>query len=221
MLRRRAPNPLYFLLGIGLSFFLGLKLHDAISGILHPSVKPAVYGFTVQFLEKFPPKGDIAFVGDSHIARADWNALMGRSDIANFGVSGDGTKGVLGRLDSVMSSGAKHVVILIGVNDLIDGRDPDDIKNDIHLMIEKLRPHSKISLVSVMPTSGNYAHINGDVRTLDAKLRSICTQDCRFIDAMQILGEQELERKYSLDGLHLNVEGYAQLSKLLNHDLFN
>ncbi len=189
--------------------------------MLHPSVQPAVYSFNVQFLEKFPPKGDIAFVGDSHVARADWNALMGRSDIANFGISGDGTKGALKRLDSVIGSGAKQVVILIGVNDLIEGRSPDDISNDIRQIIQMLKPHSNISLVSIMPTSGSYAYLNGNVGTVDEQLRSICIHECKFIDATKILGDQELDRKYSLDGLHLNVDGYAQLSKLLTRDLFN
>ncbi len=186
MFRKHAATS-FLSLGLMLSFFLGLKLHDAVSHVLHPNVKPALYGFTVQLLEKFPPKGDIAFVGDSHIARADWNALLNRSDIANFGVGGDGTQGVLQRLDSVIHSGAKHVVLLIGVNDLIDGRSPDDIGNDIRQIIQKLRPHLKISLVSVMPTSGNYAHINNDVRSLNERLRSLCVDECQFIDASEFI----------------------------------
>ncbi len=197
---------------------ISLELRDS-SSPQKGNFVPPDYSFHVDLLQRFTPKCHIAFLGDSHIARVDWNALLGRSDTANFGIGGDETKGVLSRLQPVIASGARHVVLLIGINDLMKGRKPDEIADDIREIIRQIQQSSEITVVSVMTTSGMYASINDRVRELDEKLRNICINECRFIDVLSITGKYILNEKYSLDGVHLNVDGYAEIAEAIKPSL--
>lgn len=206
--------------GLALSFFAGLKLHDNISHLLHPSVIPAVYGFSVDFLNRFPPRGEVVFLGDSHIARVDWNALLGRNDTVNFGISGDTARGVLLRLRPVILSDAKQIVLMIGVNDITEGKRPDDVADDIRQIITQLSRKSKVAVLAVMMTTGKYSHLNNDIRKLNEILRHVCANECKFIDTTSLIGRSALDERVSLDGLHLNVEGYEKLAWAIKRELF-
>ena len=59
----------------------------------------------------------IVMLGDSIIERGLWHELTNRDDIANRGISGDTTAGILNRIGS-LNNGIEKAFIMIGTNDL-------------------------------------------------------------------------------------------------------
>ena len=58
--------------------------------------------------------------------KVHWDELLNNDTIQNRGISGDTTDGVLDRLNSI-NKNIKQVFIMIGVNDIMRGRDLDVI----------------------------------------------------------------------------------------------
>lgn len=72
-------------------------------------------------------KEKIVFLGDSLIDKGEWNELLSNEDIANRGINGDTTEGVLNRIDSVIALVPKKAFIMIGTNDVGRGESKDII----------------------------------------------------------------------------------------------
>ena len=68
-------------------------------------------------LATFPARADVVMRGDSLTEVADWRAMLPDVDVANQGISGDTTAGLLLRLDLVRQAQPRVVAIMIGVND--------------------------------------------------------------------------------------------------------
>lgn len=56
---------------------------------------------------------DVVFIGDSITDSAEWEDLFPSLKIANRGIAGDTTKGVLNRMDTIYSTNAKKAFIMI------------------------------------------------------------------------------------------------------------
>jgi lysophospholipase L1-like esterase len=101
----------------------------------------------------------LVFLGDS-ITQGWGDDLGGRFagvKVANRGISGDTTRGVLIRLEQdVIALQPSGVVILIGTNDLEEGADPETIAANLKLILAKLKAHNAkmpIVLCKVFPSS--------------------------------------------------------------------
>src|SRR5712671_5615183 len=83
----------------------------------------------------------VVFLGDS--ITQGWGDDMGGSfpgvKLANRGISGDTTRGVLIRLqDDVLALHPSAIVLLIGTNDLEEGADPETIAANLQLILARL-----------------------------------------------------------------------------------
>jgi beta-glucosidase len=86
-------------------------------------------------------QNSVVFLGDS--ITQGWGDTMGGSfgeiKVANRGISGDTTRGVLIRMDEdVLALHPRAVVLLIGTNDLEEGADPETIAANLKLLVRKL-----------------------------------------------------------------------------------
>ena len=79
---------------------------------------------------------DVVFIGDSITDGAEWNELFPSLKIANRGISGDRTDGVLKRMDSIYSTNAKKAFIMIGLNDLLNGAEINSVVENYNSIIE-------------------------------------------------------------------------------------
>ena len=104
-------------------------------------------------------QGAVVFLGDS--ITQGWgddmkNAFPGMK-VANRGISGDTTRGVLIRMDEdVLALKPAGVVILIGTNDLEEQADPETIAANLKLILAKLKAHNRtlpIILNKVFPSA--------------------------------------------------------------------
>jgi lysophospholipase L1-like esterase len=176
-------------------------------------------------LRKYPNSaGEIVFVGDSLIADGPWSELY--SSIKNRGVGGDTTASLLDRLDEITESLPRKVFLLIGTNCLAGDLPIAQVVRNYRKILERIRndsPRTKIYLIGVLPVNQNFAkgpaHDNGMIRDLNDRLKQLASEirNVEYIDASVALSDQrgDLRRDLSVDGLHLSLDGYLVLGKLL------
>jgi lysophospholipase L1-like esterase len=103
-------------------------------------------------------QGALVFLGDSITQGwGDVGSSFPGIKIANRGISGDTTRGVLIRLqDDVIALNPRGVVILIGTNDIELKSEPEVIAGNLKLIIAALRAHNPsmpVILCEVLPSS--------------------------------------------------------------------
>lgn len=190
--------------------------------------RPNNYALKVQLFKSYPnSEKDIIFLGNSITAGTDWMELMGRTDVRNRGISGDITFGVLERLDEVTEGKPSKVFILIGIND-ISRNIPDSLivcnYQKIICRIKKESPSTRIYLHTLMPVNNEFTqfknHYNKDEHILfiNQELKKIAKKEnVTLIDLHpHFLNEnKKLDKKYTIDGLHLNAAGYQLWADIL------
>jgi lysophospholipase L1-like esterase len=168
------------------------------------------------------PNG-IVFVGDSITQDFNVYEYFPDQNVYNRGIGGDTSKGVLRRLDvSVFELKPSQVFLQIGTNDLELLNDGvEGVFNRTKEIIQKIKSFDekiKINLVSVYPvnkaidpkTVGKRS--NEDIKALNQKLKTI--DGVMYIDLYsKLVKDDALNPAYTLEGLHLNQQGYEVLIK--------
>jgi lysophospholipase L1-like esterase len=189
--------------------------------------RPNSYKLKVDLFRSYNDTNDIIFLGNSITAGIEWSELLRINNIRNRGMSGDITFGVLERLDEITSGKPRKVFILIGINDI--SRDiPDSIilKNyrSIIQEIKRGSPSTKIYFHTLLPVNNEFTqfknHYNKDEHILyvNAELKKMATDyHITLIDLYPYFlnTENKLDKKYTVDGLHLNAAGYKLWAQIL------
>ena len=156
---------------------------------------------------------DIVFIGDSITDAAEWEDLFPSLKIANRGISGDRTDGVLERLDSIYSTNARKAFIMIGINDFASGARVNDVFENYKRIINGLVAHGMQTYVQSTILAGNkHLELNNKIMALNEQLMRMADEDKAFtyIDLNAGLARSSvLESQYTRDGIHLNGSGYA------------
>lgn len=170
---------------------------------------------------------DIVFLGNSITAGTDWNELLGKTNCRNRGISGDITFGVLERLEEVTEGKPAKVFILIGIND-IQHNIPDEVISANHRrMVQKIKaasPHTKIYFFTLLPVNNEFTqfknHYNKDehIIAVNEALKKMAAEEKitlidlypHFLDA-----QKKLDKRFTIDGLHLNAAGYKMWAGIL------
>jgi len=190
--------------------------------------RPGNFGLKVdQFRAYKNSKKDIIFLGNSITAGVDWTELLDRGDVKNRGISGDITYGVLERLAEVTEGQPAKVFILIGIND-ISRNIPDSLIIANHRkMVQRIKresPRTKIYFQTLLPVNNEFTqfknHYNKDehILAVNAAIKALAaTEKITVIDLYSafLSPEKKLEKKYTVDGLHLNAEGYKVWASVL------
>ncbi|MFA6176057.1 MAG: GDSL-type esterase/lipase family protein [Phycisphaerae bacterium] len=176
------------------------------------------------------PRNALLFLGDSVTdfwtyapdheypgGLSTWNKRY--KDIAtNFGITGDKTQTVLWRLTegkSLEGYAPTHIVLLIGVNNLLQGDSAQDTAAGIRALVDHLRrvlPDSKVLILGIFPC---HEHANDPIR---AEIKAVNETIKTFADDRNIcfadFGSVFLEMDGSIskdvmrDLLHLSPKGY-------------
>ncbi|MBM3832223.1 MAG: GDSL family lipase [Verrucomicrobia bacterium] len=148
--------------------------------------------------------------------------------VANFGISGDTTQGVLSRLQNGEGQGfkPKAIMLMIGTNNT--GRNsPPEIAEGIGAVVLEMRkdfPDAKILLLAVFPRSTPENPVRSAIRAINqtiAKLhdgRHVFYLDIgnKFLDA-----EGNIPRDVMMDGLHPSTKGYEIWAEAVKEPLAN
>lgn len=160
---------------------------------------------------------EVVFAGDSHISNFDWEDYFKGLSVANRGIGGDTSGGLLQRIEQVTELNPEKVFLLVGINDIAQGVSLESIEYSyiqIIDVIKKNKPNTHIYAQSVFPVAGElyesyFSKQSGPINESVARLNKRISQlaGATFIDVADKFGT-ELATEYSVDGLHLNKEGY-------------
>lgn len=172
--------------------------------------------------------GAVVFLGDSitegwHTLAQDFPGLK----VANRGIGGDITSGVLYRLQSdVLDLKPAAIVILIGTNDVGNNEDPAEVADNLKSIlaaIKKFNPNLKVIVCKTMPRAdgGPNANYLEKIQKLNALVADYVSNDPNVVvcDTYSIFvdGEgRQISSDFNGDHLHLNAAGYAVWKKALD-----
>lgn len=187
---------------------------------------------TFDELNKFIKPGGIVFLGDSITEFFRINEFFPGKYVINRGIGSDTTEGVLKRLkNSVYDLSPSKVFVMIGTND-IAGKIPEQIIiSNIGKIIAGIRencPETKIYLESIYPVSHEKnkkikrhyigRRNNEIIRRINIKLEIMAAEmGIIYIDVFSRLINQEgnIKLDYTVEGLHLTIEGYNAVTEVL------
>jgi len=167
----------------------------------------------------------VVFLGDS--ITQGWGDNMGNSfpgmKVANRGISGDTTRGVLIRLkEDVIALNPAVVVLLIGTNDLEEGADPEVINANLKLILAELKHHDPrmpVVLCQVFPSSETKKRPAEKIRRINQLYAATVRGDAQvtLIETWLLFADKHGDAKLEEfpDLLHPNQAGYAKWSAAL------
>jgi lysophospholipase L1-like esterase len=137
------------------------------------------------------------------------------ADVIGNDMAADDPRGVLRRMnESVFDCAATDVFLLIGINDLGSGRTPDKMEPGYREILQRIKtetPRVRVHVQSVLPTRGNYAKHNANVKDFNERLKKLAEEfKYDYIDLHSKLADDkgELKAEFTADGLHVNDEAY-------------
>lgn len=151
----------------------------------------------------------IVMLGDSII---EWNYSR---EYINYGHAGFKTRDVLWLLEENPEIKGDIGILLVGVNDILCGFKEEYTLDYYNKTAEILRKRfKKLVLLSMLPS--DTPRINTKSKMLNIKLKNLYNEDFfdiynLFLDIRELLAD-----KYTVDGIHLNNDGYDVFNKALN-----
>ncbi len=149
----------------------------------------------------------------------DVGGAFGKLKVANRGISGDTTRGVLIRLkEDVLAVKPAAVVLLIGTNDLAEKVEPETIAGNVKLILAELKKHDAkmpIVLCQVMPSSATREDRSAEkIKQVNGLYAAAVKGDPQvtFIETYTLFANKEGDAKKEEfpDLLHPNKEGYIK-----------
>lgn len=217
---------LFFRLG-GFVYFEN-RLANAFSN--EPSINPIVKIRSENLNLVGEESKEVVFVGDSHTNYFEWGEYFSDKSVANRGIGSITTEGLLQRINLVTDLNPEKVFIMIGINDIQREVPIDEIVENLEEIIAIIKESEddvEIYLQSVLPVAGelyerhNYRHsqpVNDAVINLNSLLESI--DGVTFIDVASHFNG-ELSEEYTVDGIHLNQEGYKVWLDVIEEYVYN
>lgn len=174
---------------------------------------------------------EIIFLGDSITDECEWTELLRNSHVKNRGISGDTTNGILNRLDDLLKSNPKNIFLMVGINDFLHtNKSVEQIYEDYRKIVATVRdssPNTELFIQSVLPVDNIKYKINvnnNNVVKLNERLKELAKEtSCQYIDLFSHLSDSQnqLDSRYTLDGVHLNGEAYLVWKQVIEKYIVN
>jgi len=162
-------------------------------------------------------KGNLVFLGDSHIAGCEWAEFF--PGALNRGIGGDTSAGVLKRISSITQREPRAVFVQIGSNDLGNlGLSPDQTVANIGSMVTEIRRSSPATVIVLQGNLPTWSiKLNLYAREVNRGLEALADgKRIVFVDLYTpFLKGTALDRRLTYDGIHLNGEGYVRWKQLI------
>ncbi|MGY8733122.1 MAG: GDSL-type esterase/lipase family protein [Pirellulales bacterium] len=171
-------------------------------------------------------QGAVVFLGDS-ITQGWGPKFRGHFagvKLANRGIGGDTTRGMLIRLrQDVLTLNPKAVVILMGTNDIEIGLSPELIARNFTKIIKSLQEHNPtmpIILCRMFPSSATKKRPTEKIQKVNELYENVVRNDTQItvVDTFTLFddGNGNALPLYFPDLLHLNTAGYSKWASALN-----
>ncbi len=187
--------------------------------------KDANYYFTKKsiFEQSNIQRPDKVFIGDSITDYGEFQEYFPDEVVLNRGIRNDIAEGVLDRVDEVVGRNPQEAYLMIGVNDIRYDTDIQDFRKNVTAIVDAFDGKStKLSIQSILPVNnglfGNDVS-NEKVKEFNDVLQKIADENgIEYIDLHAHFEDEsgQLKKRYTIDGLHLNGEGYKLWIETLN-----
>ena len=177
----------------------------------------------------------IMFLGDSICAgwrlkegKNVWNKFYKDLSGGNYSISGDRTENVLWRItdsNDLKGTNPKVIVLLIGVNNLIQKDSPEDTAAGIKMIVSVLRkklPQTKILLLGIFPCWGKAHPIRKKVKVVNSIISKLNKyKNITYLDIGNIFVEKDgsISKKILRDTLHPAEKGYQRWAEAMQPTL--
>ncbi len=174
-------------------------------------------------------QGAVVFLGDS-ITQGWGKDFKGNFEgvkLANRGIGGDTTRGMLIRLkDDVLSLNPSAVVLLMGTNDIEVGIEPEAIGRNFQKIIAALKVHNSempIVLCRIFPSSPEKSRPAETIQKVNALFEAVVKNDPQItvLDSWTLFAQKDGDSnpEWFRDRLHLNPAGYLRWANSI-HPIF-
>lgn len=176
---------------------------------------------------------NIVFLGDSIFAMYDVNEYFKDNKVINSGISGHKTTDVLKDMQyRVYRYNPSVVFMMIGTNDVLDSNlTNEDTVENIGKIVDEIktnRPYAVINVISIFPVNRSSndkiklsmvgERSNEDIKKMNDEIEKMCKEKkVTYIDMYSLLADEEdnLSIDYTVEGLHINDEGYEVITEEL------
>lgn len=180
-------------------------------------------------LNEYAPLNPIVFLGDSLTHLYPVHEFIHDERVVNRGISNETTFDIMERIDDIISLSPRAVILLAGINDFLRKKvkSPLEVSKNVISIIEKLRQSvDQIYVVSLYPINKKklkfsklyLRHVtNNKILVTNEYLRKYCEEKgLKYIDINSKLTDENrnLNKDYTLEGLHLNLQGYNAISPI-------
>jgi lysophospholipase L1-like esterase len=178
------------------------------------------YMMRASLFEELKDHRDIIMLGDSLTARGEWNEFFKGVSLANRGIGGDTTVGILSRIAPILAMKPKAVFIMAGVNDVAAKRTAPDIVQTYREVVEQFAEQGCAVVVQstlYVSRRSRLSH-NTIISDVNTAMESFCSSSklCQFVDLNESMSKGErLSELYTGDGIHLNGRGYMAWVKAI------
>ena len=162
----------------------------------------------------------VVFLGDS--ITQGWGDDLGNSfpglKVANRGISGDTTRGMLFRLQNdVLALNPTGIVMLMGTNDLEEGADAKTIATNIDLILSNIEKHNSkvpVTLCRVFPASASKKRPADQIKEINTAIAEVGKKypQVTMVDTWTLFANEQGDAKEVEfpDLLHPNQLGYSK-----------
>ena len=180
---------------------------------------------------------DVLFMGDSitdfwrntegnFAGKPVFDEYFGKWNVANFGIAGDTTQGVLYRLQNGEGEGfsPKAVMLMIGTNNT-NRNTAAEIAEGIGavvLQLQKNFPEAKILLLAVFPRSGADAPVRGMIAEINEKISKLHDGErVHYMDIGSVFldANGDIPQSIMSDALHPSAAGYKLWAEAVKEPL--
>lgn len=167
----------------------------------------------------------IVFFGDSLTENGNWNELFENSNILNRGIGGDTTNGMFKRISDIANLQPKKLFIMAGINDLSRNNTVNQVSTNYEKIVEYVKknsPDTQIYIQSTLPINNSINTLpikHTTIENLNNNLKDLSNKDgVTFINLYShfVDSKDQLQSKFTHDGLHLNGDGYLIWKNIIN-----
>jgi lysophospholipase L1-like esterase len=188
------------------------------------------YVLANQQLLKLPNNGNrIVFIGDSitEFWQRHDSVFFSQNKYINRGISSQTSSQILERFQNdVIDLEPKWVIILAGINDVAENNGPIsivEIMNNIVSMVEKaLKNNIEVVLCAILPAIDFYWNPKikpiEKIKQLNVLIEAYClAEKIKFVDYYTPMLDEYfgLDKKFTDDGVHPNLNGYLKMKTIL------
>jgi lysophospholipase L1-like esterase len=158
--------------------------------------------------------------GDSHTANATWTRLLSSNGVVSFGYNGfnsEQLKSIL--MARVLPLKPRFCFIQGGGNDIRSHcYDKNELIMNIKEMIDSLQINNVHPVLQSLFHRYNVQDYNTQVDSINLLLMQLSKEEkIVFLDVNKyLINERGLRSEYTIEGIHLNAEGYKVWAKVIN-----